>query len=283
MCTRVLAVAEVWGRRQPTIQDVIDDIPPALGVPFTNMLFHRLAEHPTWLVPTWSAARPLVTSPAFDAAASVLRALAAPTDPPAELDPSTSGSPEAPASLRRLTDAYTHVQPRLLLLAAGWAEGLATAPGPAPVPHGASTLPRVHDAGSGVAMFDPTDPQDDRSLLLQAMTAARRHPGVASYYRSVATLPGMLRAVWQVVEPRVCSAEYRSTVTSLSAVATALARLIDVPASAAEPDPAHYEELSNVLTAWRDVQIPELLVDTATVRAALVPAASGWPPYSCAP
>jgi hypothetical protein len=53
-----------------------------------------------------------------------------------------------------------------------------------------------------------------------------------------------------------------------------------VPSStAAVPDPAHRRELLSILTAGRDVQIPELLVETATVRAALVPSGSGWPPY----
>ncbi len=264
-------------------EDVRDDVPRSLGVPFVNLIFHELARHPAWLAATWTATHPVVKSPAFDAAASVLRALAAPADPPPPLQLPPGPSARTSESLRRLTDAYNHVQPRLLLLTAGWADGLAAGREVAPPVRGAATPVGIVDPGADVPMVGPGTASPELTAQLEDIARRRGHPRVASYYRSLASLPGVLDAVWQLVQPRVRGEGHRALVAELSAAATDLARMVGIPGCAAAAAPADRDHLGQLLTTWRDVQVPELLVDTAIIRAALAPGSSGWPPYSSSP
>lgn len=277
------------------VDPISEDIPAVLGVPFLNLLFRRLEEYPDWLEATWDAARPVLLSPGFDAAASFVRALASPPEHQIREAALAQETRESTAGqlLHRLTDAYLHVQPRLLLLAAGWADGVQASilnNGPAHGSdklievHGAATTPRVWDPYADVPMVDPSTLPAETKGVLDQMATERRHPGIASYYRSVAALPGMLELVWSNLREYVKSPQYALRRAMIVDAAVDLSSRLGLPRSVVEPtNETMSRELGDLLQAWRDLQVPELALDTAFVRGTFDAAWSGWPTYGDCP
>jgi len=278
----------------PNVDDVLQDIPSVLGVPFLNLLFRRLSEYPAWLRESWHSVRPILLTPAFDAASSLLCAFAAPPQDYVDeryRDRLRTVSPEALDSMIRLTDAYAHVQPRLLLLAAGWEHGMRaivsqhiekTHRDEAEVRTlGTPTTPNIWDPEADVPMADLALMPPTVQLIIHQMATERRHPGLASYYRSVASLPGVLASTWESLRPYMRDSRYHDAKRQLGDLAAYLARSLGIDVTCARAiDSAETGELQALLVTWKNVQVPELTLDTACVRALLNPESSGWPPYA---
>lgn len=266
-------------RSGPTDQELdalFDEIRRGLGVPFVNLIFHRLAVWPGYLAEVWQRSTPLLSTPDFTRAAEALRRLAAPPrvvpiDLPADVSAADVNR------VRRLTDAYVYVQPKLLLLTAGWAAGLADEPLAARIERGQASEPiRVFDERADVPTIDlpPTDPTV--ANLFQRMVERRTHPGVASYYRSLATWPTLMSACWQALEPLTASSQYSARARELSRTATALATSLGLREAGAV-ETSSSAELRPLLEQWRDVQVPQLMFDTRHLQEALRSACPAGP------
>jgi hypothetical protein len=253
---------------------VLDDIPRVLGVPNLNLIFQRLASWPDYLSEVWRRSRPLLGMEQFDEAADALHDLAA-QGPRITISPPCGLAQGDLDRATRLTAMYAHVQPRLLLLMAGWTAGLEDRPLPpaSPPPAGCRG---VAERASGFGKADdvpmielpPADPAVAQTL--ERMIDRRNHPGVASYYRSLAQWPTLLVACWQALEPVVVAPEYSIRARDLAAAATTLAtslRLHEAAAVVTHDAPV----LLPLLRSWRDIQVPHLMLDTCHIQQGLQP------------
>jgi hypothetical protein len=260
---------------------LLTEIRQSLGVPFVNLIFRRLSAWPDYLERVWRRTFPLLSTQEFARAAYILGELAAPAVTtclrlPADLTSSDLGRAVA------LTRAYARVQPKLLLLAAGWASGLATdRPPQQPTQVGAVTIERPAPNEKGddpvgqaadvpMISMPPADPTV--AHLFSSMAQRRRHPGVASYYRSLAHWPNLLAACWKVLEPVTTSPGYLKQAAQLSRTAAELSGGLGLDAAGAVQTPDRVE-LSTLLREWRDVQVPQLMIDTRYLEEALKSAA----------
>lgn len=113
------------------------------------------------------------------------------------------------------------------------------------------------------------------------MATERRHPGLASYYRSVASLPGVLAFTWEFLRPYTRDSRYHDAKQRLGELAAYLACSLGIDATCVRAiDSPEMGELQALLVTWKNVQVPELTLDTAFIRALLNPESSGWPPYA---
>jgi hypothetical protein len=262
-------------RSETELAAVLNDIPAALGVPFVNLIFHRLAQWPTYLTQVWCRTRPLIETEEFASATRSLQDLVESAMP---LEVAVPAEVTAASLSRavRLSDMYSHVQPQLLLLTAGWAAGLESRTSlPPPMPpagSGRATKP-VFDEDSNVPMaaLPPVDPQV--AATFTDMVERRRHPGVASYYRSLAHWPALLTTCWRALESVTASPEYFRRARDLSTTATALAGRLGIRDAGAVPTTDTLAVLE-LLRSWRDVQVPQLMLDTRLLGTALRSAAA---------
>lgn len=256
-----------------TLSAVLDDIPLVLGAPFLNLIFRRLSQWPELLTDLWVATRPVVLTVEFAEAATTLAYLAAPIDAAPRIERPPSMSAEEWVRALLLTRAYRAVQPQLLLIVAGWAmptSGDADMPSPAaPVELTSRPIPRRGDSRADVAMIS-AEPKDLKvAALFEQMIVQRGHPGVASYYRSLAQWPPLLQLVWGRLQPIVSTAAYALQVQRLIATAVALASELHIHRMQNLARVGTAGTASDVLQVWRDVQIPQLMIDTALVETAL--------------
>lgn len=257
---------------------VLQDVRPVLGVPFTNLIFHKLAAWPDFLSRAWAWTRPVVLTREFQACADELARIAVPpVTTPAFLWPA-SVSAEDRRRIRLLTDAYVRVQPQLLLVVAGWSQLLAGSGNsasiaqPAPSPNTEwqrRSAPGIGDPEANVPLIDlpPRDPGFEQ--LFDEMIVARDHPGVASYYRSLAQWPNVLQALWLLLRPCIDSAHYGEQTRSLITTAERGAANLGFARAGVTFAETDHHRIAQVLNAWRDVQVPQLMLDTAILRRAL--------------
>lgn len=253
---------------EPALAVLFDEIPVALGVPFVNLIFRRLAKWPDYLAEVWRRSQPLLATAEFRQAAKTLGELADPVGPITIALPADATQADLEQA-RRLTEVYAYVQPKLLLLTAGWAAGLAGEPLPRPAkPRGPAVPIDAFGPDADVPMVDlpPADPTVARTF--ESMVERRRHPGVASYYRSLANWPTLLSACWEALEPVTASPGYLLRSKELATTGTSLATSLGLhQAGAIQTDFAG--ELAALLATWRDVQAPQLMLDTRHLRRGL--------------
>jgi hypothetical protein len=248
--------------------DLATDIPYRLGVPFLNLIFKRLAEWPGYLRQVWLRSRDIVSTPEFAAAAEQLGRDA---DWPPMRSPLLPGLGET--DLRRarlLTASYAGVQPKLALLTAGWAAGLLKPPVDLTAAVTAPAVPSgVIDPDVDVPMVE-LPPHDPRvAQLFEEMVTLRHHPGVASYYRSLAQWPALLEVCWRPLSHEVTSAAYRARAGRLAETATIMATDLGLVDAGAVDAGRAGNKIVSLLDAWRDVQVPQLLLDTRYIAALL--------------
>lgn len=103
------------------------------------------------------------------------------------------------------------------------------------------------------------------------MARRRQQPGTADYYRRLATWPSLVAVCWEFLEPLTESVGYVERSVRLAAAATAAAASLGL-AEAGAVGPADDRELVELLTGWRDVQVPQLMLDTRILGRALAAA-----------
>ncbi len=252
---------------------VFADIPHVLGVPFLNLIFHRLAQWPDLLIELWAKSRHIILTREFARAATTLAGIAIPAWPVHSIEQPPSMTAEAWRRAQQLTDAYRAVQPQLLLLVAGWAaspnDGVQMAP--AMVTSSLTTRPAPGRAylGADVPMISTVPDDPTVALLFEQMIVQRGHPGVSSYYRSMALWPPLLQAVWDLLQPRVLIGPYVQQVERLASAATAAASVLKIQPVQSMSHYGGNTTSLRMLESWRDVQVPQLMLDTALVEAAI--------------
>lgn len=247
----------------------LNAIKKQLGVPFVNLIFHRLAAWPSYLSRVWQRSAHLVSTREFMVATEELRRLAQPGHAvqPIRISPTFASSADA-YRIKRLTDAYVHVQPKLLLLTAGWAAGLAAEPRP-------QRGRQVEVIQEWSAFYPEIDipminiPPDDGTVakVFERMVEARAHPGVASYYRSLANWPTLVSVCWDALEPVTKSNNYLRQAAELSRTAGELASSLGLRDAGAFST-ASNAEIHKLLSQWKDIQVPQLMLDTRYLQAA---------------
>jgi hypothetical protein len=248
------------------MEDIFIDVQEALGVPFTNLIFRNLASWPQVLAVLWRSARPIVLTSNFANQADRLRCMA--LRQPAALDFAwpPNLAPEEIERIMRFTDAYIHVQPQLLLLVAGWARAV-TGPGVLDGEESHRLLDPREAPGRGDPSVDIpmiTVPPSDPFVgdLFRVMAEQRGHPGVASYYRGLAQWPSLLAECWRIVRPSLTEREQRTRDLVKAADLAAIALGLHSIGTRLE----QADSVGSMLQAWRDVQVPELMLDTARVK-----------------
>ena len=253
------------------VEDVLADVQPVLGVPFTNLIFHKLANWPDFLTLAWHRTRPVVLTVEFQRYAAVLAALAKPDVAPAAFAWPDGLDTEDLHRVRLLTDAYATAQPQLMLLVAGWLRAIEGRPA-----RSATLTPRTEpgrgDPAADVPMvgLPPSDP--DVTKLFGDMIGRRGHPGVASYYRSLAQWPSLLNSCWHILEPTVLSPDYDMRVRRLVTAADLAVTDLGFGQAGLLGLPQHNNTLRVLLAAWRDVQVPQLMLDTLRLKASFASA-----------
>ncbi len=251
---------------------VLDDIPHVLGVPFLNLIFHRLAQWPELLIELWAQSRPIILTQEFAQAATTLADIAVAAQPVRSIEQPPSMSAEAWRRAKQLTDTYRAVQPQLLLLVAGWAASpgdvIQTAPA-ATTSLATRAAPGRGYPGANVPMIATVPENPAIAILFEQMMVQRGHPGVSSYYRSVAQWPALLQAVWELLQPRVSTGPYVQQVERLTSAATVAASLLKIQPALSMFHFGGNTTSLRTLESWRDMQVPQLTLDTALVKAAI--------------
>ncbi|MDX6749315.1 halocarboxylic acid dehydrogenase DehI family protein [Geminicoccaceae bacterium 1502E] len=241
------------------VRRIFEDVKASLRVPFVNFVFRTLANEPAELARVWNAAGPLARTRAFEQAADVLRAGTLMEPLPRPL--ASSDLPEADLPrIRAFVDSIHYALPKLLLVTSllEAAPPATSTQIPEPLPYG------VAEGTAMVAMVD----QETASPALQALFAAIKerhgHPGVATFYRSLANWPAVLDALWERLAPQLDAPAHGERRSALIAEGMRLAA--SLPGERPGPLP---ERLRDVLSVFRLRFIPDLMIDVATVKALL--------------
>lgn len=248
-----------------------EDTRQVLRVPFVNFIFRVLANDENYLVPEWDRVRPWARTMQFEHEANTIRsaALLDPVPILAQADWAALGDLDR---IHRFTDSIHYVLPKLLLLTTAMHERLCE-------PHSGSTddVDIIMDdlLPLGVAvdtlslpMVDPEQADPDLRNLFDRIKTCHRHPGVATYYRSLGQWPAFLATVWDRIEPLVNTPAYdscRHVVTQRAQDIVSTEAPSSQPATSAE----NVDDLRAVLSVFRFRLIPDLLLDATLVRVML--------------
>ena len=252
------------------------DTRQVLRVPFVNFIFRALANYEDFLVPEWDRLRTWARTVRFEREADTIRsaALLDPMPVLAEADWAALGALDR---IRRFTDSIHYVLPKLLLLATAMHEQLCE-PQPGSTGDAGSSMDDVLPLGVaadtlGITMVDPKQADPALRDLFHRIKACHRHPGIATYYRSLGQWPAFLEAIWDRIEPLVDTPAYdacrrlvieraHDIVSTAAPSARSAGSGFDVPVETAE-------DVRTVLSVFRFRLIPDLLLDVTLVRAML--------------
>lgn len=247
---------------QGEISRVYDETRQTLRVPFVNFVFRILARYPDYLVPAWDGLRPWARARLFESEADRLRAAAAPGADVAGADWAALGDLQ---QIRAFTDSIHYALPKLLLLATAMDEGLEQSAGPGDESQTAGEeIPSGIAAGTlALPMISPDEAAPDIREIFEKITTRHGHPGVATYYRSLAQWPDFLKAAWARIEPSLGTVEREARKgmvlhQALEAATQAKAKLPRAPEAK--------DELRAMLAVFRFRVIPDLLLDVALVK-----------------
>jgi hypothetical protein len=207
----------------PTIDEVMEEqadeatkriyreVRETLRVPFVNFVFRVVATEPAFFQPVWARLHPIARSQGFEAAADGLRDLATIEVEVGAVDTGVVGSELE--KIRAFTRTIHHVVPKLLLCATafdldagGDQPSDAAAGGHADeLPDLDAAAPGMIDGAASIPMVDPTAAEGRLGELFRDIQAHHRHPGVATFYRSLGHWPPLLEGLWQALRPLVGS------------------------------------------------------------------------------
>jgi Halocarboxylic acid dehydrogenase DehI len=250
-------------------EDVLIDVQSALGVPFTNLLFHKLASWPQVLAVLWRHASPIVLTSNFAKEADRLRGMALMQTAAKDFEWPPDMAVDDIKRVMRFTDAFLLVQPQLLLLVAGWARAL----GGSNMLEGDQVDRRLErreapgrgDLSADIPLIEMPPIDRDTADVFQAMVDERGHPGVASYYRGLANWPPLLRECWRIIRTSLTDRQQRARDLVQAADSAAFALGLHSIHAPLEQT----ESIQSMLCAWRDIQVPQLMLDTAQVKISL--------------
>lgn len=244
---------------------VYEETRQTLRVPFVNFVFRILARYPEYLVPAWDRLRPWARMRSFEREADRLRAAAVPeAGAPAGTDWAALGDLH---QIRAFTDSIHYALPKLLLLATAMDEGLER-PGAGSPAAGGDTIPSGIAAGTlAVPMIGPDDASPEVKEMFERIRTRHGHPGVASYYRSLARWPGFLNEAWARIEPALGTPAHQARKRAVLGQTLEAAAPGGLAAGGLPVPPEAKDDLRAVLAVFRFRVIPDLMLDVALVKA----------------
>ena len=262
------------------LRRVYEETQHTLRVPFVNFIFRVLANYKDYLVPEWDRLRPWARKMQFERTADAIRG-AAVFDPALAFN-GTWPAPDDLGRIAQFTASIHYVLPKLLLLATAMDEMLnqqwaGTGQGSTLDTLSGGDMPEGIAAGTlAIPMVSPEHANLALRGLFNRIKERHRHPGVATYYRSLGHWPDFLQAVWEGIEQRVGTQAYEARKHAVVELASQAA-LFTLPRD--EPDaprayhrslpPGRASNLRAVLAVFRFRVIPDLLIDVTLVRALL--------------
>lgn len=243
---------------EPRVREIYDDIQTVLRVPFVNTLFRVMANDAEYLDRSWRYLRPIANSRSFEAATSKLRMTTRSRlhIRAARSDWSSLGDLDRAGAF---TESIDYVLPKLMLIAMAL-DGVPAAEewdGGGEIPAG------VAQGAEKVPMVPPKEEVQNLSRVFDDIRGHHGHPQVATYYRALGQWPDLLNRIWTDLRDHIGSEAYLDARSDLIEKAQALARTLpqgdlDTPHDLALAMPFFYHRL-----------IPELMLDTATIRCVL--------------
>lgn len=255
----------------PTAQ-VYEDIRTSLRVPFVNFIFRVLANYEEYLVAEWTRLRPWVRTRHFEQDADALRASVAASLSPARPDAVGWAALGDLARIGPFTESIQYVLPKLLLIVTSMHEALEgsarpDAPAAPPVSAIDEPIPQGIAAGTlALPMVDPAQASPEIRALFDRIKDRHGHPGVATYYRSLAAWPQFLRAAWERIDPMLGTPDYAATKRAVLQQAGQAVRHGGSAVAGSTGGAAPAADLRDILAVFRFRVVPDLLLDVTIVR-----------------
>ncbi|MBW3545266.1 MAG: halocarboxylic acid dehydrogenase DehI family protein [Bacteroidetes bacterium] len=256
-------------------QTLLEEIELCLRAPQLNNFFLSLAQYPEYLQQLWEHYSPAFSRNSFEQQADHIREKAlletVPEIPEVSWDVATEKD-----RLRAFIDTHFYTLPKLLLIATLFHEatfrGLPDRSGRRQSDETADpTLPK--GLASGTIRLAPLDVQkvpDQVQELFASIMKLHQMPLVSFLYDGLAHWPNFLKEAWQQMMQLVGSSDYESLKDFLIYQAQMSLRRLSLPPLAISTlSTAQKEEIEALLTAFRYKILPELLIDTAMIKAML--------------
>ena len=262
------------GQADGQIRSIYEDIQRTLRVPIVNLIFRTLANYPDYLEHMWKELSLIFRTNSFENEADALRKMALLEHVPDSSEVEWESLEEI-EQLRAFNDTIFYVLPKLLLVTTTFYQAsfgnlsgkdLKHAKG-----HDLSALPLGAAEGTKkVQMVDPEKASERVTELFNSIKEKHGHPLVSSYYRGLANWPDFLEEAWSRIEPLVGSSAYEERKQEL--IKKAIAGVQNLPVSKIEKPEISGEqsqEIRKKLIAFQQKFIPEMLLDTALIKAML--------------
>lgn len=251
------------------LRGLYEDIQQVLRVPVVNQIFRTLANYPDYLEQAWTKCRPVLCSDSFEQAADEIRTRALLDDAPVS---AVLGLPDADNAqqLQGFNDTIHYVLPKLLLVCSLFYEASFgdQARGSTAYVEALGTAPKgVAEGATKVEMVNPAEADEEVRQLFEDIKARHGHSVVSSYYRGLAQWPDFLQRAWGLTAPYVGSPNYNSR--RLELIETARVTVRKWPVAPIEPPEAHIDDIRDILTTFQHKFVPEMLLDTALIKAFL--------------
>lgn len=251
------------------LKGLYEDIQQVLRVPVVNQIFRTLANYPDYLEQAWTNSRPVLCSDSFEQAADEIRTRALLDDAPVS---AVLGLPDADNAqqLQGFNDTIHYVLPKLLLVCSLFYEASFgdQARGSTAYVEALGTTPKgVAEGATKVEMVNPAEADEEVRQLFEDIKARHGHSVVSSYYRGLAQWPDFLQRAWELTAPYVGSPNYNAR--RLELIETARVTVRKWPVVPIEPPKAHIDDIRDILTTFQHKFVPEMLLDTALIKAIL--------------
>ncbi len=259
------------------VREIYEEIKAAFRTSVVNFAWRGLAVYPEYFDAMWQQIRPNAVSRYLARKAAEAQGLAVIPDTRVDLQARlrAAGVGDRIGSLRAMTDAYTQVNPKLLILIAGLEEGSHAIAGG----HGL-----LGDVDSPTASPPPAPPPMVRldqvspevGAVLEEIRTRRGWHGIPSVYRTMARHPAVLRIVWEaLLRPVARTPTTTRAVNDLYWFSIAAARYLPYPVELGHRrletmgiSRAQGEEIRVKLGLFHRF-IPEVMVDLARIKVAL--------------
>ncbi len=190
------------------IKDVYKDIQYVLKVPIVNFIFRALANYPEFLSDAWFQVRPNMLTARIEVAAETLRYPDILVPVPAFHSNTAFNLYTQQHYIKNIVATFQYVNPKLLLIASAWSESLSNRPIEPKIISNEFIQPGLFDQMPKIELEHiPKAAPSVRNVLLDI---AKEHHSfdVASDYRALATIPGLLEKVWPALKTFIGTEEY---------------------------------------------------------------------------
>lgn len=258
-----------------SITALLEEIQLRLRAPQVNNFLLSLSPYPDFLQQLWAHFGPAIGKNSFEQEADNIREKAlletVPEIPEVSWDVATEK-----ARLRAHLDTHFYLLPKLLLMATLFDEasfrGIAAPRGRQQTAETTDAeLPQGYAAGTiKVALVNPQTAPEQIQQLFESVRQQHQLPLMPLFYSGLGNWPNFMHEAWQQIMPLVGSSDYKNLKDFLSYQAQIGLRKLpltqpDLTTLAAEDKDA----VQAILAAYRYKLLPEMLIDTAMMKAML--------------